>query len=364
MNQPNSADVAMAFVAKINAHDVDGLVALMTPGHLFIDALNSSFRGAEQIATAGNPILRVSGLRDRSDGRIRSRRQVAIFGKARGTFAANGKLARENFWEVPAAWRAVVKEGRVAEWQVYCDNEPARKIMAANTPAKLPENRALAAANEMHDLEAVVRLHFGLGPVGPRENIEILFDRDALALHSQMFQQRGNRHAVGYFAALAIDRHRHCAASAVGFSRGTASQSEFLLPPPALAWITSARSPFPSCGIGKRRCTRPAHRWCRRGSVFPGRLRSLLSLAPTCGWRSARRKISRSSETLPAVSQDPGFNSCTCMPPRRLPAPALPPKQFPHPARPTEALRSPRGAALPRGAAAPPLCACRSAPWP
>ena len=49
MNQPNSADVAMAFVAKINAHDVDGLVALMTPGHLFVDALNNSFRGAEQM---------------------------------------------------------------------------------------------------------------------------------------------------------------------------------------------------------------------------------------------------------------------------------------------------------------------------
>ena len=39
----------MAFVAKINAHDVDDLVALMTPEHLFVDALNNSFRGAEQM---------------------------------------------------------------------------------------------------------------------------------------------------------------------------------------------------------------------------------------------------------------------------------------------------------------------------
>src|SRR5580704_10112901 len=49
MNQASSADVAMAFVGKINDHDVDGLVALMTPDHVFIDSLNTTFRGAEQM---------------------------------------------------------------------------------------------------------------------------------------------------------------------------------------------------------------------------------------------------------------------------------------------------------------------------
>ena len=54
MNQPSSADVAMAFVAKINAHDVDGLVALMTPDHLFVDALNIRFAAPNKCARAGN----------------------------------------------------------------------------------------------------------------------------------------------------------------------------------------------------------------------------------------------------------------------------------------------------------------------
>ena len=64
---------------------------------------------------------------------------VAMFGKARGTFAVNGKLARENSWEIPAAWRPVAQgSGRVAEWRVYCDNDPARKIMAANAAARAP----------------------------------------------------------------------------------------------------------------------------------------------------------------------------------------------------------------------------------
>ena len=78
-------------------------------------------------------INRVEGSKGTSD----KGNAIAMFGRARGTFAVDGKLARENFWEIPAAWRAVVKDGRVAEWRVYCDNDPARKIMAANTPAKL-----------------------------------------------------------------------------------------------------------------------------------------------------------------------------------------------------------------------------------
>jgi len=137
MNQGSSVDVAMAFVAKINAHDVGGLVALMTPDHLFVDALNTSFRGAEQMRQGWKfyfgmfPDYAIEVTDELDRGEL-----VAMFGKARGTFAVNGKLPRENSWEIPAAWKAVVKEGRVAEWRVYCDSDPARKIMAANAPAK------------------------------------------------------------------------------------------------------------------------------------------------------------------------------------------------------------------------------------
>src|SRR3984893_10802808 len=139
MNSQNAADVAMAFVTKINEHDVDGLVALMTPDHVFVDALNATFRGANQMRQGWKAYFSMFPdyaieVRDELDrGNV-----VAMFGTARGTFAVNGKLARENFWEIPAAWKAVVKEGRVAEWRVYCDNDPARKVMAANKPAKTP----------------------------------------------------------------------------------------------------------------------------------------------------------------------------------------------------------------------------------
>jgi len=137
MNEQNSLDVALAFVAKINSHDVNSLVELMTVDHVFVDGLGSTFRGTEQMRQGWKAYftwfpdyaIEVTDQFNRGD-------VVAMFGKARGTFAVNGNLSRENFWEIPAAWRAIVKGGRVAEWRVYCDNDPARKIMATNAPAK------------------------------------------------------------------------------------------------------------------------------------------------------------------------------------------------------------------------------------
>jgi hypothetical protein len=35
----------------------------------------------------------------------------------------------KNKWEIPAAWRAVVKNDQIAEWRVYADNSPVLRIM-------------------------------------------------------------------------------------------------------------------------------------------------------------------------------------------------------------------------------------------
>ena len=55
--------------------------------------------------------------------------RLAIFGTASGNYAGDGIASKENFWEVPAAWGAVIRDGLVAEWRVYADNQPLRKLM-------------------------------------------------------------------------------------------------------------------------------------------------------------------------------------------------------------------------------------------
>ena len=57
---------------------------------------------------------------------------VVAFGMATGTWKNGGALLPENRWSAPAAWRVVVRAGQVAEWRVYCDNEPLRAIVRRN----------------------------------------------------------------------------------------------------------------------------------------------------------------------------------------------------------------------------------------
>jgi len=75
---------------------------------------------------------------------------VVMLGAAEGTYSCGGLLKPENRWKTPAAWRAVVRGSSIAEWRVYADNEPIRRIMASTRPssaaaAEPPTNPAPAA---------------------------------------------------------------------------------------------------------------------------------------------------------------------------------------------------------------------------
>lgn len=125
--------IALSFVEQINRREVEGLVALMTEDHVFVDALGARVQGREAMRKAWSgyfgwfPDYTITCTDVLEKGEV-----VALFGAARGTYSVGGKLLPENRWEVPAAWKAVVRGDRVAEWRVYADNEPARRIMAAH----------------------------------------------------------------------------------------------------------------------------------------------------------------------------------------------------------------------------------------
>ena len=126
----SAADVALAFVDRINRHDVAGLAALMTEDHRFVDGLGQEVRGREQMEKgwlgyfAWFPDYFIKVDDTLSHGNV-----VALFGTAQGTYAVKGNLLAEAHWEIPAAWKALVRDGRVSEWRVYADNEPVWKIM-------------------------------------------------------------------------------------------------------------------------------------------------------------------------------------------------------------------------------------------
>ncbi|MGH9556293.1 MAG: nuclear transport factor 2 family protein [Terriglobales bacterium] len=127
--------VALAFEKKINAGDVDGIVALMTRDGAFIDSMGTKITGQANLRQAWTQYFRmVPDYRSSHSEAFSQGSTVALFGEARGTFTHDGLMHRENAWSTPAAWRAVVEGGRIRVWQVYADNERIRQIMRRVLP--------------------------------------------------------------------------------------------------------------------------------------------------------------------------------------------------------------------------------------
>jgi ketosteroid isomerase-like protein len=122
--------IALRFVNEINRHDLPALLALMAPDFVFVDGLGQEVHGRDKMAEAWRtyfltfPDYRIS-IRDHlAVGSL-----VGLFGTASGTYAVGGELPHGNHWSTPAAWRAVIRNEHVAEWQVYTDSEPVWKVM-------------------------------------------------------------------------------------------------------------------------------------------------------------------------------------------------------------------------------------------
>ncbi len=130
MAMANPIDIVLKFEQAINAHDPDAVCLLMAADGEFIDSLGNRIQGTEKLRSAWAGYFKMVPDYSISHSEIFANgNTVAVFGSAQGTFSKDGQLAKENFWKMPAAWRAVVKDGKIAIWQVYADNEPIRAIM-------------------------------------------------------------------------------------------------------------------------------------------------------------------------------------------------------------------------------------------
>jgi ketosteroid isomerase-like protein len=131
MNNPkNIQKIVEDFVTAINRQDVELISRMMSVNHRFIDGMGEVIQGSERMKQSW-----IAYLKMMPDYHIEIRdvfvsgRRVIFLGEASGTYTANGNLKPENFWKVPAAWRAVVLGDKIQEWQVFADNEPVRQIM-------------------------------------------------------------------------------------------------------------------------------------------------------------------------------------------------------------------------------------------
>jgi ketosteroid isomerase-like protein len=125
-------EVAREFAARINAHDTRGIISLMSPDHVLIDSLGNRFTRPGIETGWAAYFTMVPDYWIKIDRALIEADAVVFFGSAGGTYIhKDGVLTLENKWETPAAWLVTVRDGRVSEWRIYCDNEPIREKMRA-----------------------------------------------------------------------------------------------------------------------------------------------------------------------------------------------------------------------------------------
>ena len=123
-------DVIRDFIARINAGDVAGLVALLSPDHRFTDSEGFVISGRDALQSAWTAYFRMfPDYRIEPETWLQDGETVVVLGRAAGTYAPTGRLEAANSWRIPAAWRAVVRDAKVLAWQVYADVGPMRRIV-------------------------------------------------------------------------------------------------------------------------------------------------------------------------------------------------------------------------------------------
>jgi ketosteroid isomerase-like protein len=114
------------YIARINEHDASGVTELCTDDHVLIDSLGNRLSGRTPLKDGWRGYFALfPDYRIEVHGIASSSESVLAWGVAAGTHASTGAA-----WRIPAAWRAKVVAGRLAEWQVYADNKPVYEILS------------------------------------------------------------------------------------------------------------------------------------------------------------------------------------------------------------------------------------------
>ncbi|HXE71885.1 MAG TPA: nuclear transport factor 2 family protein, partial [Candidatus Nitrosotenuis sp.] len=127
-------DVVKAFIAAINRRSPSEMSDLMTEDHTLVDPGGRVESGRQNVIAGWNEYFRMfPDYTILVESILADSEVVAVFGSASGTYNGKRGPVPENRIEMPAAWRAVVENGKVKRWQVYADwTEGTRRIAEDN----------------------------------------------------------------------------------------------------------------------------------------------------------------------------------------------------------------------------------------
>ena len=128
--------VVRLFNEAINNHDIEALSSLMTSDHKFIDPGGGVTIGQETMKEGWKGFFQMfPDYRNEIHEFLQNGCTVMAHGRAFGTYNGKHGPVPENKITMPAAWRAVVQDGLICQWQVFADWSEAGKTIEENERA-------------------------------------------------------------------------------------------------------------------------------------------------------------------------------------------------------------------------------------
>jgi ketosteroid isomerase-like protein len=113
----------LEFVDAINKADIDKICSLMTVDHVFIDSQDNRATGKENMKKAWAEYFKMfPDYKIEIENILENDSLVCLFGYASGTYRNLQNENNSNHWRIPAAWKAIVRNNQIKQWQVYADN--------------------------------------------------------------------------------------------------------------------------------------------------------------------------------------------------------------------------------------------------
>ena len=123
MGDSAAVNIALEFVERINAHDLDGICALMTDDFVFTDYEGKIERGKELMRKGWEGYLSsFPKYKIIAQHVLIGAGGVAIIGKTTGSHLPPELEEKET-----VLWTAEIRDGLVAEWRIYSDSETIQK---------------------------------------------------------------------------------------------------------------------------------------------------------------------------------------------------------------------------------------------
>jgi limonene-1,2-epoxide hydrolase len=123
-------EIVKSFIRAINCCDLNVMSNLMTEDHTFTDSGGTVETGREKMIEGWKEYFKMfPDFNIKADEFLQRGNMIAVFGSTTGTYNGKRGLVPENRVGGPAAWKAIVENGKVKYWQVYTDWAEGTKVI-------------------------------------------------------------------------------------------------------------------------------------------------------------------------------------------------------------------------------------------